>query len=733
MIALLPTLLALGMPSLEARAEDAPAAPAAADAAAAPDEDPRLWMEEVEGARAMDWVKARNAETEGAYAEEPAFREMQERVRAALDSDARIPYPDEMGGMLYNFWRDGDHPQGVWRRTTWTSYRSESPEWEVIIDLDKLSADEGQRWVWHGARCLRPTYEHCMIELSPGGSDASVQREFNLDEKAFVADGFVLPEAKSEVSWIDEDTLWVGTDFGPDSLTDSGYARTARIWTRGTPLESAPVAFEGEKSDVWAGAWHDHTPGWERDFAGRAVTFFTDELYERIGEEWVKIDKPDHTQAKVIGRHIYFEPRKDWTVGDQTFKAGSLVMADYRKWMKGRKKPVALFTPEDNTSLAGWTATQSKIVLEILEDVRSKVVVLSPKKKGRDAAPVPGLPALGTVSVWAVDEHGSDDLWVQLTDYLTPSSLGLILPGQAPEIWKESPAFFDASNRTVTQHFATSKDGTKIPYFQVAPAEVPEGGLPTLLYGYGGFEVSLQPRYSAHAGIGWIEPGGVYVVANIRGGGEYGPRWHQAALKEKRHKAYEDFAAVGEDLVARGVTTPAQLGIMGGSNGGLLMGNMYTSYPEHWGAIVCAVPLLDMKRYTKLLAGASWAGEYGDPDDPAQWAYLQNYSPYHKLSASADHPPILFTTSTKDDRVHPGHARKMAELARSMGKNVAYYENIEGGHGGAANNGQQAFMRTLGYRFLWRQLTGDAPAPFAVEAEDAADAVSPEADAPAAE
>lgn len=701
--------------------------------AEAPPEDPRLWMEEVEGEQALDWVRARNAETVGAYAEEAAFQQTQERILAALDSDARIPYVKEMGGMLYNFWRDGDHPQGIWRRTTWTSYRSENPEWETILDLDKLSEDEGQRWVWHGADCLRPAYELCMVELSPGGSDAAVKREFNLADKAFVEGGFALPEAKLETSWIDEDHLWVGTDFGPESLTESGYPRTARVWERGTPLESAEVAFEGEKTDVWAGAWHDSTPGFERDFAGRAVTFFTNELYEQIGGEWVKIDKPDHTEATVKGRYIYFEPREDWTIGDQTFKAGSLLMARHKLWMKGRKKPVALFTPDDNSSLAGWTATRTTVVLEILEDVRSKVVVLSPKKKGRDAAPVPGLPELGTVSVWAVNADESDELWVQLTDYLTPSSLGLILPGQEPEVWKESPSFFDATDRVVTQHFATSKDGTKVPYFQVAPTSIPEDGLPTMLYGYGGFEVSLLPRYSAHAGIGWIEPGGVYVVANIRGGGEYGPRWHQAALKDKRHKAYEDFAAVGEDLVERGVTTAEQLGIMGGSNGGLLMGNMYTTYPDHWGAIVCAVPLLDMKRYTKLLAGASWAGEYGDPEDPAQWSFLKNYSPYHNLSASAEHPPILFTTSTKDDRVHPGHARKMAELARSMGKNVAYYENVEGGHGGAANNEQQAFMRTLGYRFLWRQLTGQAPAPFTVElpAEEAPAEEAPAEAAPA--
>lgn len=704
-------MIALLLPVLIAsvHAEDAPTT-----------DDPRLWMEDVEGEAALEWVRARNAETQGAYADEPAFKDIEARILAALDSDARIPYVSEMDGQLYNFWKDSDHPQGVWRRTTWDSYRSDSPEWEVIINLDALSEEENQRWVWHGADCLRPAFDRCMVELSPGGSDASVIREFDLNTQTFVTDGFVLPEAKSEVSWIDEDHLWVGTDFGEGSLTDSGYARTARVWTRGTALSEAILGFEGEKTDVWAGAWHDDTPGEDREFAGRAVTFFTDQLFENIGGEWVKIDKPDHTEAKVKGRYIYFEPREDWEIGGVTHKAGSLLVANYKMWKKGRHKPSVLFTPTETTSLAGWTTTETQLVLEILDDVRSRVEVMHIRGRGmgKDRRPIEGLPELGKISVWAVEPHESNDLWVQLTDYLTPSSLGIIEWGGTPEVLKQSPAFFDASNRTVTQHFATSKDGTRIPYFEVAPAEVPEGGVPTLLYGYGGFEVSLLPGYSAHAGIGWIEQGGVYVVANIRGGGEYGPRWHQAALKENRNKAYEDFAAVGEDLVKRGVTTTEQLGIMGGSNGGLLMGNMYTTYPDHWSAIVCAVPLLDMRRYTKLLAGASWAGEYGDPDDPAQWAYLKQYSPYHNMNASQDHPPILFTTSTKDDRVHPGHARKMAELARSMGKNVSYFENIEGGHGGAANNTQQAFMRTLAYRFLWRQLTGTAPEPFVVETPD---------------
>ena len=682
----------------------------------AADEDPLLWLEEVEGDQALEWVRARNAETVATYAGEEAFQQMESRVRAALDSDDRIAYVSERGGMLYNFWRDGDHSQGLWRRTTWESYRTDDPEWEILLDLDALSEADGEHWVWKGADCLRPDYTRCLISLSPGGSDAKVVREYDLETLSFVEGGFELPEAKSNVGWIDLDHLYVGTDFGEGSLTESGYPRTTRIWTRGSPLDASELAFEGSAEDVEANAWFDDTPGFEHHLAYRALTFFTDELYLQVRGEWVKIDKPDHTSASIHEQYIYFSPREDWTVDGTTYAAGSLLQAPLKKWLKGKRKIAVLFAPDERTSLESYALTDHHVVLQLLEDVRSRVEVMDVDGRGQDRRPLSGLPELGEVSVWAVDTDDSDALWATVTDFTTPTQLLLLEPGREPEVLKTSPAFFDAEGVSIAQHFATSADGTRVPYFQVGPADIPEGGLPTLLYGYGGFEISLTPGYSAYAGIGWLERGGVYVLANIRGGGEYGPRWHQAALKANRHKAYEDFAAIGEDLVARGVTTPEHLGIAGGSNGGLLMGNMYTTYPDHWGAIYCAVPLLDMKRYHLLLAGASWVGEYGDPDDPEQWAFLKAYSPYHNVDPDGTYPPILFTTSTKDDRVHPGHARKMAHLLLDDSFDVTYYENVEGGHGGAANSEQQAFMRTLGYQFLWRRLTeGEVPAPAPVE------------------
>ncbi len=685
-------------------------------------EDPRLWLEEVDSDKALDWVKAQNAETIDTYASDDAFADAKERLLKIYDSNERIPRVSKRGEWYYNFWRDADHERGIWRRTTFDSYQTDSPEWDVVLDLDALAEEEDENWVWAGARCLYPDYDRCMIELSRGGADAGVFREFDTVEKAFVDGGFALEEAKSTVSWVDSDTLFVGTDFGEGSMTDSGYPRIGKQWMRGTELSAAKTIIEGEKADISAGAYHDPTPGWERSFAYRGLTFYTNKMYEVTKKGLVEIPKQDSAEATVDREWIFFDLRDDWEVGGKTFKKGSLVVADYKKHMKGKASYEALFEPTDSTSLRGWSGTKDHYVLNILDDVQSRLEVLTPGKKGWTRSGIEGLPESATLSAGPVDAIESNDLWYSVEGYLTPSSLWYGTIGEKPRQLKQTPEWFDASRFEVSQHFATSKDGTKVPYFQVSPKDLKDGEPnPTLLYGYGGFEVSLLPGYSGTTGAGWLERGGTYVVANIRGGGEYGPRWHQAALKENRHRAYEDFAAVGEDLVKRGVTTSDALGIMGGSNGGLLMGNMYTLYPDHWGAVVCAVPLLDMKRYTKLLAGASWAGEYGDPDDPEQWKFIQTFSPYHNIDADADYPPILFTTSTRDDRVHPGHARKMAHALVEAGKDVAYYENIEGGHGGAANNEQSAFMRALAYQFLWERLTSEAMADEGVDTGDSED------------
>ncbi len=680
------------------------------NAAAATDQ--HQWLEDVLGEKQLDWVRAQNAKAEAELASTAEFKKLEADIRAILDSDAKIPGVEKIGDYYYNFWKDKQHERGLWRRTTLAEYRKPKPQWETVIDLDALNKAEGKQWVWHGADCLKPAYQRCLIALSPGGSDADVTREFDLATKTWVADGFFRPEAKGGLGWIDQDTVYVYTDFGPGTMTSSGYPNIVKQWKRGTPMGTAAQVYEGKPGDMYIAATHDHTPGYERDFVSRTLAFYNDELYLRGKDGTLaKVDAPNSANKSVHRQWLVLELREPYTVGGRTHAAGSLIAADFDAFMAGKRDFDTLFAPNERTSLSGYTWTKNHLVLNVLDDVKNKLSVLTYEQArpgtngGWVRSDFTGAPAFGTLGVDAVDTDESDAVWLTATDYVTPTTLALAEIGKAPEVLKTMPTFFDASKHAIEQHFATSKDGTKVPYFLVKPKDLKlDGSTPTLLYGYGGFEVSLTPAYSGGVGKGWLEKGGAYVVANIRGGGEYGPRWHQAALKANRHKAYEDFAAVAQDLVAKKITSREHLGIQGGSNGGLLTGNMLTQYPELFGAVVVQVPLLDMKRYSHLLAGASWMAEYGDPDT-ADWSFIQTFSPYHLFDAKRDYPPTLFTTSTKDDRVHPGHARKMMAKMLEAGKDVRYYENIEGGHGGAANNAQAAHMAALAYTFLWNQLS----------------------------
>ena len=682
----------------------------AADSAPEP-ADPHQWLEEVAGERQLEWVKARNAEAVATLAAGESFKTLEERLLAILDSKEKIPYVSKIGDRYYNFWQDAAHPRGLWRRTTLADYQSPEPAWETVLDLDALGKAEGENWVWHGARVLAPDDRLCLVSLSRGGADADVVREFDLATKRFVEGGFTLPEAKSRVAWRDEDSLFVASDFGPGSLTDSGYPRTVREWARGTPLAAAPVVFEGKADDMSVEAYRDLTPGFERDFVSRQVTFWTNELFLRRAGKLVKIAKPDDANAGIHREWLFLELRTDWDAGGKTHAAGSLLAIDFERFLAGDRSFHTLFAPGPRTSLVAYDPTRNHVLLTTLDNVRSRLFVLTWRDGSWHRQPLPGVPAVATASVAAVDDLDSDDFFLTTATPLEPATLalGTLEPdgsGAAPAALKRSPAFFKASGLAVTQHEATSKDGTRIPYFQIAPADLPaDGSTPTLLYGYGGFEIPLVPSYAATVGAAWLERGRAYVIANIRGGGEFGPAWHQAALKEKRLRAYEDFAAVAEDLIARKVTSPSRLGIKGGSNGGLLVGNLYAIRPELFGAVLCQVPLLDMRRFNKLLAGASWMGEYGNPDLPEEWAFIKTFSPYHTVTADRDYPPLLITTSTRDDRVHPGHARKMTARLAEFGKRVVYYENIEGGHGGAADNKQRAFMDALGWTFLERELS----------------------------
>ncbi|MFT3754566.1 MAG: prolyl oligopeptidase family serine peptidase [Pseudoxanthomonas sp.] len=672
-------------------------------------DDPHAWLEDVGGEKQLDWVRAQNARTEAEIATTPQFKQLEADIRAILDSDAKIPYVGKMGDYYYNFWQDKQHERGLWRRTTLAEYRKPNPQWETLIDLDALNKAEGENWVWHGADCLRPTppdktYRRCLVSLSRGGADADVTREFNLETKQWIKDGFYRPEAKGGMGWIDENSVYVSSDFGAGSMTSSGYPRQAKLWKRGTPMESATLVYEGQPTDMTVYAMRDDTPGFERDFVSRALAFYKDELYLRGKDgKLVKIDAPDSAQKSVQREWLLLELRDAWSVGGKDYPAGALLAAKFDDFMTGKRDFDVLFMPTDSSSLAGYSWTKNHLVLNVLEDVKSRLQVLTPGN-GWQRTDFVGAPSIGEVSVSAVDSEESDDVWLTSTDYLTPTTLSLASLGQSPEVLKSNPAFFDASKDVVEQHFATSKDGTRVPYFLVHPKSLKyDGSAPTLLYGYGGFEISLTPSYSGTTGKGWLEKGGVYAVANIRGGGEYGPRWHQAALKANRHKAYEDFAAVAQDLAAKKITSPKHLGVMGGSNGGLLTGNMLTQYPDLLGAVVIQVPLLDMKRYSHLLAGASWMAEYGDPDT-ADWDYIKTFSPYHLFDAAKTYPPTFIWTTTRDDRVHPGHARKLVAKMLAAGKDVRYFENTEGGHGAGATNAQAARVQALQWSFLWQQL-----------------------------
>jgi len=669
--------------------------------------DPWLWLEDVDSGRALGWVAERNAETERELTALPGYATLRTRLKTILDARDRIPYAGHHDGRFYNFWRDADHERGIWRRTTLAEYRKPAPAWETVLDLDALARLENENWVWAGVSFLEPHGTRCLVSLSRGGGDAHVVREFDVAALSFVDGGFTLPEAKSSVGWVDADTLFVATDFGPDSMTESGYPRIVKAWKRGTHLEDAALVYEAQEDDLSVSAWHDPTPGHERQFVLRQIDFYSSELFLRdpASGQLEPIDKPLDANAFALRDQFIVELRSDWTLGDRTWPQGALLAIAFDRFLEGSRDFDVLFEPSPTTSLDGIAATRGALFLTILDNVKNRIIEWQ-RADGRWQRRDVDAPGMGALHVAAVDEYESDHAFLTVTDFLTPSSLYLIEAGRdGRELLKSMPAFFDASPYAVSQFTAQSPDGTHVPYFVVMRKDAPlDGTHPTLLYGYGGFEVSLTPFYSGTTGEAWLAQGGVYVLANIRGGGEFGPRWHQAALKENRQKAFDDFLAVAEDVIRRGITTPPHLGIMGGSNGGLLVGAALTQRPDLFGAVACQVPLLDMRRYHELLAGASWIGEYGDPDDPDEWDYIARYSPYHNVSPDRQYPRVLFTTSTRDDRVHPGHARKMAALMRDQGHDVLYWENTEGGHAGAANNEQTATMWALTYAFLLRQL-----------------------------
>ncbi|WP_054021865.1 prolyl oligopeptidase family serine peptidase [Piscinibacter sakaiensis] len=696
----------------------AASAPATPPPAAPVPDDPFRWLEDVQGDKSLAWVRERNAASQAVLGTRPEFEPIRRELLEVLNAKDRIPAVTRRGAWLYNLWQDEQHKRGLWRRTTLAEYRKPQPAWETVLDLDALGAAEKENWVWGGAVALAPEYRRCLVALSRGGADATVVREFDTVTKRFVDGGFTLPEAKSEVDWIDADTVYVATDFGAGSLTDSGYPRVIKRWKRGTPLSDAQTVFEGQASDVSVSVGIDDTPGHERTQFYRATDFYNRKTFllphGAEPKAMQPLDVPDDAVVGFMRDTLLLELRSDWTVGGTRHPAGSLLAADAAAYLKGERRFQVLFTPTPTRSLSGRIQTRDHLVLNLIDNVASTLAMWHKTPQGFVSvpieAPTPGSLGLASLHDPRVPKDPlANHYLLTYTDFLTPDTLYLgdtTAAPQAPrERLKQRQPLFDATGMRAEQRFARSKDGTRVPYFVVWPKGAQaDGRTPTLLYGYGGFKISLKPWYSGGFGRAWLSRGGALVIANIRGGGEFGPAWHQAAVKANKQRSYDDFIAVAEDLVAAKVTSPRHLGIMGGSNGGLLVGATMVQRPDLFNAVVCQVPLLDMRRYNVLLAGASWMAEYGNPDLPAEWAWISGYSPYQNVKPGVKYPKVLFTTSTRDDRVHPGHARKMAARMLAQGHEVLYYENIEGGHGGAADNEQRAYLQSLEYAYLWQQL-----------------------------
>ena len=676
-----------------------------------------LWLEEVEGNEALAWVRAQNERTLTALQADPNYPEIEAAALEVLTAQDRIPYGSIRDGMVYNFWQDELNVRGLWRRTAIDSYRTDEPEWETILDVDALAVAEDANWVFKGANVFRPptgSATKAMLALSDGGKDAIVQREFDIDSKSFVDDGFATPEAKQGATWLDDDTLLIATDWGDEAsptVTASGYPFIVKRWERGTALADAVEVLRGTPSDVGVFPFTveledgNLIPG-----AAQADSFFTTTYWLFLDGESVQLPVPQKCSPNSVSHgRLLVALEQDWELGDVTFDNGDLIGFDLDQFLETRELPEVelVFRPSDAQAVSGVAVAKGATLLAVSDNVVGKVLRLEPADEGWSTTPI-DLPGTGDVSI-AFSDIRENIVMLNYEDFLTPTSL-LELDSATDQVdtLQTLPARFNSDGLTVEQHTATSSDGTKVPYFVVRREDVAfDGTTPTLLYGYGGFQVPLNPSYSGNVGRNWLSRGGAYVLANIRGGGEFGPTWHQAGLKTQRQTVFDDFIAVGEALVASGLTSPRHLGIMGGSNGGLLMGVMLNQRPDLWNAVVCQVPLLDMLRYHLLLAGASWVDEYGSPDDPEERAFLETISPYHNFDPELPYPTPLFVTSTKDDRVHPGHARKMAKRFEEAGLPFWYYENIDGGHSAAANQTEAAKRTALEFTYLMAQLSAD--------------------------
>ena len=665
--------------------------------------DPYLWLEDVEGADALDWVKSQNKITETRYAESEEFSSTYEELLKEYQSTDRIPYASVQGGMMYNFWRDEKNVRGLWRRTTIESYKTDNPEWETLLDIDELAEKENENWVYKGSNCLAPNYEKCLLRLSIGGKDAVVVREFDLVNKTFVENGFNTPESKQYLSWINENQIMVATNFGEGTMNESGYPKQVKVWTRGENLEDIAPIFDGDYTKIFSFPFASIRPDGNYYGVVEGPTFFTQVLHLLKDEKLVQIDLPLKMDvAGTFKGSLIVSLDVDW----RSYVSGSLVAVNIEDALNQEISDDSIeliFAPTEKRFMQGVSLGKDEIYVNVLDNINGKILHFEKVGLNWRESEIRsfGNAALSISSIDEWDEH----LFISAESFTEPTSLYYSDENKDFVKIKSLKEKFDPKKYKVEQLYATSADGTQIPYFQVSNVSMEKNSSnPTLLYGYGGFQIPLTPSYLGSFARHWLDDGGVYVIANIRGGGEFGPKWHQAALKQNRQRAYDDFIAVGETLIANGITSSSHLGIRGGSNGGLLVGAVVAQRPDLFNAVICAVPLLDMYRYDKLLAGASWVDEYGDPDNPDEWNYISQYSPYQNVFAEKEYPEIYFYTSTKDDRVHPGHARKMAKKMLDQGHKVIYYENIEGGHSAAANLKQSAYMTTLQLEYLKEKL-----------------------------
>ncbi len=675
-------------------------------------DDPYIWLEEIQGERALAKVDQWNADTEAVLTAQAEYPLAKAWARQILDDTRQIAMPDAIqGDMVTNLWRDANNPRGLWRIASLDSYLAGTPEWRTLIDVDKLGEDEGQSWVWHGANCLAPEYTRCLVSLSPGGTDADVVREFDITTGAFVKGGFTLPEAKSNVAWFDENTLFVGTDEGPGSLTESGYPRLVKLWERGTDFAQARLIAEGQQTDISMNGFSVLDGETRYRFVRRGPDFWTGE-YSLVAEDGATTALPLPVDAEfeaVLDGYVIAKLNSALDTPAGTEQPGALLAWSLDDVQRGRDAaPFAVFRPSETQAVEQVAASENKLWVKVLDDVSGKLIELTPDATGWTERAM-DLPANSTIQI-AETSGAGDTAFVTVENMLTPPTLYAVPSEGAPQAIASEPAQFDASKFTVEQKFATSKDGTKVPYYLVRP-EGAEGPLPTLIHAYGGFRAAQTPKYltaepyrSGPLGLFWVESGNAYVLANIRGGGEYGPRWHEDALREKRQNSFDDFHAVADDLVANRLADPGRIAASGRSNGGVLVGAVANQRPDLYGAIISGSPLIDMKRYNKLLAGASWMAEYGNPDVPEDWAFMREWSPYQNMRDSADVPAAFYYLSTLDDRVHPGHARKAAAKHEAWGQTFYYHEYREGGHSVGSDHEEDAKRAALLLAYLNREI-----------------------------